>query len=165
MTKSTVRIIEPDYGLQAKIGVSNLDDIFTKDIVARAQHVIEESTSTFLEASSKTLQDLLIAHSNFKQSPTQTNPALASIIEISFMVKSQSSQGGNALASTLAGSLQRHAESILINGGPDKILPLMDWHIENLKLFLKKKVQGYGGKAGESLLREIGRLPVNRQGN
>ena len=165
MNKNTVRIIEPDYSLQVKIGVSNLDTIFTKDIVGRAQHAIEESTDGFLDASSRTLQDLLIAHSDFKQNPSQANPALPRIIETSFTIKSQSSQGGNALASTLAGSLQRHAESILVNDMPENMISLMDWHIDNLKLFLKKKVQGYGGKDGESLLREIGRLPVNRQGN
>lgn len=163
--KNAVRIFEPDHSLQAKIGITNLDEIFTKDIVARAQHAIEDATDSFIEASSDTLQKLLVAYSDFRCDPTQKNPALSRMIETAFAIKSQSSQGGNALAATIAGSLQRHAEHVLVNGKAEKMIPLMDWHIDNLKLFLKKKVKGYGGSAGESLLREIGKLPVNRKGN
>lgn len=159
-----VEIYDPDFSLQAKIGVPNLDEIFTKDVIKRAQETVEESSVVFLEESSKAMKGLRTAFNDLEKNPTQMNPSLLSVINAAFSIKSKTGQAGNVLASTLAQSLQRHSEQALLEGTPSKMIEILGWHVDSLEIFLKKNIHGYGGEAGEAFLRELSQLQPNRSG-
>jgi len=162
MSDDGVRIYEPDKSLHAKIGNVSLDKVFTPEVVSRAQTVIHDSIGDLLAECHKVMRDLTKDYKRFSIKPTKDNPALPLIVEKAFSIKSKSNQGGNILASRIAESLQNHSESVLKNGPDIKTLKLVNWHVQTLDLFLRSKYEGYGGSAGEALMREITNLPANK---
>lgn len=163
--KHNVHIYNPDYSLQVKIGVKDMDQLFTTKSVSRAQTYMGQLSQELLDECVGTMKMLRVAYQNLKSNPTQTNPSLPQIVDTSFSIKTHTAQGGNILASSLASSLQRHAEQALLEGLSSKTISIMDWHIDSLNLFLKKNIKGYGGDAGEALLRELGKLEPNKPKN
>jgi len=162
MTKNNLtRIYEPDYSLKAKIGVEDLNQIFTKEVISKAQEAIENSSAIILNECLKMMIELQKAFIDLENNKTRTS--IQEIIDLSFSIKSKTGQYGNILASNLAKSLQLHAEQMLENKPTNKAINIINWHINSLNLFLEKNIKGYGGKAGEALLREINNLQINKK--
>lgn len=156
--KDKVRIYKPDRSLQIKIGVPNLDQVFTKQSVDSAQKVIEDSSDTF-RTESAALMDAIVTYFRILQAnPSAARDPLNKIVDAAFRMKSQVGLGGYPLASRLAKSLQQHAEKTLREGLSAHALELLDWHVNSLSQFLKLGLKGDGGPTGEAILKELERI-------
>ncbi len=158
-TEEAIRVYEPDRSLQIKVGVTNLDHVFTSKAISAAQAVIEESAEDFLNDSLELMEDLVVSYQAVLNYPAPVkNPFISKIVDASFSLKTKTGQGGYIMASVLAKSLQLHAEQADVEGLSPRTLEIMGWHIESIQQFLSMKLKGTGGETGDAILRELRRI-------
>ena len=157
-----VKIYAPDRSLQIKIGVQNLDQVFSASSVQTAQNLIEQSSDTFMEESLELMKDLHESFKNLTANPKTENQALAKVIDDAFLIKTKTGVGGYTLISNLAKSLQLNAEGAQKEGLTGKTMEVLGWHVHGLDQFMRLRIKGNGGDLGEAIMNEIMQLPANQ---
>lgn len=154
-----VKIYPPDRALQAKAGVTTLDQIITPEMVAEAQKTVEDSTDNFASEMRTHMTELEEMWAAFEKAPEdQKESLLPTLIKASFTLKSAAGFGGYDLVAAVAKSLHLHAEQITPHQLTPKNKEIMAWHIKSLRQLLAANVKGAGGPTGQAIMAEIGRL-------
>jgi len=164
-SNDSVKIYAPDRSLQIKIGVPNLDKVFTPAALEAAQSVITNSSDSFLNDGLVQMDALKQAFQALRDNPSQDSAALGKVIDASFAIKTDMGLGGYTLIASLAKSLQLHAEQAKQRGLSAKTMELLKWHLDGVQQCLNLRIKGTGGATGEAILKEIERLDEIRDDN
>ena len=84
-----VKLFAPDYGLQAKIGLANLDLIFSPQAVAAAQAKIADHAENFLQDSENELQHIAAVYAKLRQPGENAPLLLADIVAAAFCARAR----------------------------------------------------------------------------
>lgn len=159
-----VKIFEPDRSLQIKIGVPNLDSVFTSKAIMAAQCLLDESSEALLDDTAVVLDELSLALDDLETARTdhEKKEAIDRIVASSFGLKTKAGQGGYDLLSRLAKSLQLYAEQAQEEGLPEKGLMMIGWFIQSLGQVAKLRIKGDGGMTGQAILMEVEHITTQR---
>lgn len=158
-----VRIHEPDRGLQIKVGMTNLDQVFTPKLVEESQTLIEESAESFWEESLVLMESVKKTIAALQTASGNEGPALKQLVDDAFAIKTKTGIGGYTLITALAKSLQHHAECAQKDGLSAKLMAALKWHIDSMEQFFTLRLKGDGGATGAAIMKELARLEPNQK--
>ena len=153
-----VIIVPPDKSLLQKIGVANLDEVFSSGLINSAQNAITDSAGEFLEEALTDAKTLETLFQDVLQSYTAPPTDLAPMIDCAFAIKTKTGLAGYDLVSTLAKSLQFYCEARTDVVLTQKNIDIIQWHVSTIQQILKLKIQGGGGAMGDAIRAELIKL-------
>lgn len=155
-----VQVFAPDKSLLAKTGLTSLDSIFTPQVIASAQQVIDESSSQFADEAFRQADDLMRMCAELKASP-ESGACLQSITDLAFALRTSSALSDYKLVAALAKSLFDLCKALGASVGTavgTKEIAIIEWHVGSITQFLSQRVAGDGGEKGKAIIAELQRL-------
>jgi hypothetical protein len=156
-----VQIFPPDKSLLLKIGLQNLDEIFTPQAIKAAEDIIRNSANEFVEEVQADIQTLETAFQNVIDSPSQTK-MLTPIINAAFSITAAAGLAKYDLISALAKSLYLYCEPLNDQPVSAKTREVIAWHVTSIRKMLKLNITGTGGSMGETIMAELKKLAALR---
>jgi len=153
-----VKVFAPDRSLQAKVGTTVLDKLFTPEVIKNAEEKIVESQDNFVAEGFKNIDELEGLLGEIRKKPTEISRLLNNIITVAFALKSQAGIGGYDLIAALAKSLHVYCEESEKIEFNEKNIEIIEWHITSLRKLASAEIKGTGGEIGEKIMAEILRL-------
>ena len=163
-TSEDVKIFAPDKSLQSKIGVANLDQLLSPQVVAAAQTVIEKNADLFLAACLEHLAAIEKNVAALRQNPSDTERLLPSLIEAAFAMKAKAGLGGYDLVSALAKSLHLYCEQVGQSTLSSRNIEIVAWHVSSVRMVLHQRLKGSAGPAGVAIMTELEKLQALQKG-
>lgn len=155
-TIDDVTIYEPDKSLLVRVGVTNLDSIFTPQVIASGQKVIQDSSTQFTEETHRQAEELSQIYAQFKASSSFAFP-IAAVIDLAFSLRACAGLAQYNLIASLAKSLFDYSKA-LMGKVSEKETAVIEWHVVSISQLLALKIKGDGGEMGKAILAEINRL-------
>ena len=147
---------KPDLSLKEKIGV-NLKEILTTEVVKSSQEVITKSQKDFLKWVDNDLSTMENGYTALAKAPENGREAAYEIQKAAFSCKSQAGTFGFDLGSAIAKSLYDFLENDYVEGDRNHTLVIRK-HIDTLNTIFHRKIDGDGGKLGNAVYSELGKL-------
>lgn len=153
-----VQIIPADYSLLHKIGVTNLDIIFSVKAAQRAEDVVQAAVDEFYAECVTDGDALKDCVKQLKIAPATLQESLYQVATLAFDMKTKAAQAGYDLVASLAKSLHilcEESENLL---PPATMIEIIEWHQNSINRLLTLKLKGNGGPFGQAILAEIEKL-------
>ncbi len=151
---SNHEVNESRNNLKSKVKVDGPKAVDQK-VLARAEAVITDLASEYLEWVEGDLSKIQKAHANLMAAPTGKEP-LEIIYQISHGIKGQGGSFGYQLMTVLGDKLCLYIEKLEDVGTQE--VDIIRLHIDTMRLVIRKRIEGDGGKIGAELLNGLGSI-------
>lgn len=149
MAEEKLEIIHPPNLLRGKVTVGGPGAVDAATI-ERAEKVIVGMADSYIDWAGNDVKKLVAAMDRLKSEPAKRD-ALSVMFETSHDMKGQGGSFGYPLVTSIANELCRLIEKIEDEPNADEI-DAIRVYVESLKLIVKEKIKGDGGKQGEAVL-------------
>jgi hypothetical protein len=146
---SDVQIIEPDYRLKEKIGNVDVKQIFTDEVIKKAQGKIENSRDNFLGWVAEDIEKLEKLYNAAIADLESCKLHIVELEKIADKIKAQAGTFGFNLATSVAKSLCNFCNKHKVIKNTHLIV--IRKHIDTLSVIFKNKIEGDGGVVGTAL--------------
>ncbi len=148
-----LEIINPPNTLRSKVTVGGPGAVDAATI-ERAEKVIGSMAASYVDWAAEDLKKLGAALEGLNSGQGTKRDAIAAIFETSHDMKGQGGSFGYPLITAIANELCRLIEKIEGEPSPDEVGAIRI-HVDSLRLVLKERIKGDGGKQGEAMLKGL----------
>lgn len=148
-----LEIINPPNTLRSKVTVGGPGAVDAATI-ERAEKVIGNMAASYVDWAAEDLKKLGAALEGLNAGQGPKRDAIAAIFETSHDMKGQGGSFGYPLITAIANELCRLIEKIEGEPSPGEI-DAIRIHVDSLRLVLKERIKGDGGKQGEAMLKGL----------
>lgn len=153
--KSEVTGITPDFALKNKLGPDvNIRDALTKEAIAEAEQVIEQSKSDFFGDALTDLHTMEDAYVYAAKNPNASKSHIQDISRRTYSLKGQSETLGFELFALACQSLFNFCNKVFREGDAEQLIVVRK-HLDTLKVIIRGKMQGDGGEIGKELIHNL----------
>ena len=149
MPEPEYEVITPPNRLKAKVGIGGPGAV-TPEVLARAEQVIADMTSTYLEWVENDLNALEEAYKDLEAASEDDKDAADRVFRLSHDIKGQGGSFGYHLMTTIGNDLCRFIEARERFGASER--NIIRLHIDALRLVIVQRMQGEGDTEGETLV-------------
>lgn len=148
-----LEIINPPNTLRSKVTVGGPGAVDAATI-ARAEKVIGNMAASYVDWAAQDLKKLGAGLEGLVSDQGGKRDSMIAIFETAHDMKGQGGSFGYPLITAIANELCRLIEKIEGEPNPDEI-DAIRVHIDSLRLVLKERIKGDGGKQGEAMLKGL----------
>lgn len=153
--KTEVTATNPNFALKEKLGPDvDIREALSSDVIAEAEKVIEQSKSDFFGDAATDLVTMEQAYEASVEAPDASKPQVQSIMRLAFSLKGQSETLGFDLLALACKSLSDFCTKHYRAGNAEQLIVIRK-HLDTIRVIVKGKMQGDGGKIGSELISSL----------
>ncbi|MCH2547643.1 MAG: hypothetical protein MK052_08555 [Alphaproteobacteria bacterium] len=146
---------QPNYALKKKLGDDvNIREALTKDAIADAESVIEESKKDFFVDATNDIEAMEEAYNAALTSPESSVKHIKIIERRVFSLKGQSETLGFDLLAHASKSLYEFCSIHFRNDDMDQLVVIRK-HLDTINLIIREQLKGDGGRTGKELVHSL----------